>query len=95
MVHDIAKVTFGEGTNLGIVLRARDGAYGGCSAAGSNDAWIRAVLFRVHKESKREAHDHAPDKDQIEDVRVVSVGVTEVPNDGRESSDVNRNLVKP
>ena len=43
-----------------------------CSSTNSDDAWIRAVLLRVHEEGKREAHDHTPDEDQVEEVCLVS-----------------------
>ena len=64
-----------------------------CSSANSNGAWIRTVFLRIHEERERDAHDHAPDEDQVEKVCLVSEGVTKVPDDGRETAEVDWNLV--
>lgn len=48
-----------------------------CSSADSNDPRIRTVLC-VHEEGKHDAHDCAPDEDQVQRACLVSGGVTRV-----------------
>jgi len=52
--------------------------YESCSSADSNDPRTRTVLLRVHEEGKHDAHDCAPDKDQVQKACLVSEGVTKV-----------------
>ena len=51
--------------------------YESCSSADSNDPRIRMVLC-VHEEGKHDAHDCAPDEDQVQKACLVSGGVTRV-----------------
>ena len=66
-----------------------------CSPTDPNDARVRTVLLRVHEEGERDAHDHTPDENQVEKVRLMSEGVTKVPDDGHGAAEVDWNFVKP
>ena len=64
-----------------------------CSATDSNNPWVRTVLLPVHEEGERDARDHSPDEDQVEEICLVCEGVTEAPDDGHGAAEVDWDFV--